>query len=148
MAQIKLDGHTFIVRSREIYFIKERMFHPSRKWRFDYACPRYKLAVEIEGGAFIPGGGRHNRGQGFINDCEKYNAAVVLGWKLFRYPKLDSYKILADIEAMFDHEDALENARDTGIVRRQLREVHDTVKAGSEIFYSGLRTRRKSNATE
>ena len=62
---------------------REHRFHPTRRWRFDFAWPDYKLAVEVEGGAWT--GGRHTRGSGFVADCDKYNAATVLGWRVLRY---------------------------------------------------------------
>jgi len=61
----------------------EFKFHPKRKWRFDYAWPKLKIAFEQEGGTWIAG--RHNRGTGFIKDMEKYNNAVLLGWRVLRY---------------------------------------------------------------
>ena len=61
----------------------EHVFHPTRKWRFDYAFVAEKLAIEIEGGIYS--GGRHTRGSGFEKDCEKYNEAVLLGWKILRF---------------------------------------------------------------
>ena len=64
--------------------VTEYRFHPTRKWRFDACFPDKKIAIEWEGGAFCFG--RHVRGTGFIADCEKYNAAVILGWRLLRYP--------------------------------------------------------------
>lgn len=63
--------------------IPEFKFHPKRKWRFDYALPEMKLAIECEGGIWT--NGRHTRGKGYKNDMEKYNEAVKLGWKLLRY---------------------------------------------------------------
>ena len=60
----------------------EHCFHPCRKWRFDYAHPNTKVAVEIEGAIFARGG--HSRGVGYREDCEKYNAATAAGWKVFR----------------------------------------------------------------
>ena len=63
---------------------KEYKFHPTRKWRFDFAWPLLGLAVEVEGGVWIGGGGRHQRGKGFIEDCTKYNEAVILGWRVIR----------------------------------------------------------------
>lgn len=60
----------------------ELKFHPIRKWSFDFCWPEHMVALEVEGGAWTQG--RHTRGQGFINDMEKYNAAVLLGWKLLR----------------------------------------------------------------
>lgn len=63
--------------------VREYRFHDTRKWRFDFAWPDLKIAVECEGGAWS--GGRHTRGAGFIGDCEKYNAAALAGWRVFRF---------------------------------------------------------------
>ena len=63
--------------------VTEYRFHPTRRWRFDFAWPDHKLAVEIEGGAWT--GGRHTRGSGFVGDCDKYNAATILGWRVLRF---------------------------------------------------------------
>jgi very-short-patch-repair endonuclease len=62
---------------------EEYMFHPDRKWRFDFAYPDQKIAIEIEGGVWTQG--RHTRGSGFVKDCEKYNAAAMLGWRILKY---------------------------------------------------------------
>jgi hypothetical protein len=62
--------------------IREHKFHPTRKWRFDFAWPELMLAVETEGG--IWSGGRHTRGKGFEADCEKYGEAMILGWSVYR----------------------------------------------------------------
>lgn len=52
------------------------------KTRFDFAWPEFRLAVEVEGGTWTRG--RHSRGAGFARDCEKYNAATTLGWRVIR----------------------------------------------------------------
>jgi hypothetical protein len=62
--------------------VREYRFHPPRLWRFDYAWPALKVALEQEGGAFT--NGRHTRGTGFVHDLEKYNTAILDGWKVFR----------------------------------------------------------------
>ena len=65
---------------------KEYKFHPSKKYRFDFAFIDDFIAVEIEGGTFCRDqGSRHIRGVGYRKDCEKYNAAVKLGWRVLRY---------------------------------------------------------------
>ena len=60
----------------------EYRFHPKRRWLLDFAHPATKTAIELEGGAWS--NGRHTRGKGFIADCEKYNAAGLLDWTVFR----------------------------------------------------------------
>jgi len=71
--------------------MEEHRFHPVRKWRFDYSFVDVKIAVEIEGAAWVQG--RHTRGSGFVKDVEKYNAAIELGWTLLRYqPGLVDYQ--------------------------------------------------------
>lgn len=62
--------------------VPEFKFHPTRKFRFDFAWPEYKVALEVEGGVWVKG--RHTRGQGFINDLFKYNSATMLGWRILR----------------------------------------------------------------
>ena len=58
-------------------------FHPTRKWRFDYAFPEYGVAVEIDGGLWT--GGRHSGGTGQKRDLEKLNAAAQMGWLVLHY---------------------------------------------------------------
>ncbi len=53
-----------------------------RRWRFDFAWPDAKVAVECEGGVWSRG--RHVRGAGFEADCAKYNRAAADGWRVFR----------------------------------------------------------------
>jgi hypothetical protein len=61
----------------------EFQFHPSRGWRADYCWQTQKIIVEIDGGIWT--GGRHVRGQGFIEDQRKLNAATLLGYRVLRY---------------------------------------------------------------
>ena len=56
-----------------------------RAWRFDRAWPSVKLAAEVEGMLYGPKVGRHQRAAGFAADCEKYNAAAMLGWTVLRF---------------------------------------------------------------
>jgi very-short-patch-repair endonuclease len=66
--------------------VREYQFHPTRRWRFDFASPSLMVAVEIEGR------GRHQTIAGVRADCEKYNTAAALGWRVFRFPATDHAK--------------------------------------------------------
>ena len=79
----KSDFFTLLCRSDlKQECVKEFKFHPTRKWRFDYAIPEHKIAIEVEGGVWT--GGRHTSPQGFLGDMEKYNTATLMGWRVFR----------------------------------------------------------------
>jgi hypothetical protein len=62
---------------------REYLLVPGRRWRADFAWHDKLLAVEIEGGVWS--NGRHTRGGGFTSDCEKYNEAQLLGWRVLRF---------------------------------------------------------------
>ena len=62
--------------------VAEYTFHETRKWRFDWAWPDNRVALEVEGGIWT--GGRHSRGAGMLKDIEKYNAAALAGWRVLR----------------------------------------------------------------
>lgn len=79
----KSDFFTLLCKSDlKLDCIKEHKFHPVRRWRFDYAIPTAKIAIEVEGGVWT--GGRHTSPKGFLNDMEKYNTAAIMGWRLLR----------------------------------------------------------------
>jgi hypothetical protein len=55
-----------------------------RRWRFDFAWPALKVAVECDGGQHSSyGGGRHNTDA----DREKLNAAAAMGWRVLRFSR-------------------------------------------------------------
>lgn len=85
---------------------REYLFARPRRWRFDFAWPGQMLAVEVEGGIFAAG--RHNRPLGMIADMEKYNAALLLGWRVLRVaaPHIKSGDALAWIERALGREAA------------------------------------------
>lgn len=56
----------------------QHKFHPHRKWLIDFAWPRYRIALEVNGGTYSRG--RHSRGTGQRNDYEKWSEASILGW--------------------------------------------------------------------
>lgn len=61
---------------------REHRFHSVRRFRFDFAYPEKKIAIEVEGGTW--GKSRHTSGIGYKNDCEKYNLAAIDGWYVLR----------------------------------------------------------------
>ena len=81
--------------------LPEYRFHPSRKWRFDYAWPEEMVALEIDGAIWV--GGRHSGGAGFIKDCEKKNCAALMGWRVFTAPTdwLKDGKLFALLDSIF-----------------------------------------------
>ena len=60
----------------------EVRFHPTRRWRFDYAWVNKRTALEYQGGIYFRGIG-HQGIKGADRDCRKFSAATALGWKLF-----------------------------------------------------------------
>ena len=63
-------------------FQRELKFSRHRRFKFDFAWPSCRVALETDGGIFSQG--RHNRAAGFARDCEKGNLAVLEGWTVFR----------------------------------------------------------------
>lgn len=63
--------------------LRERLLLAGLKdWRFDLAYPEQRVAVEVDGGAFVQG--RHARGAGMREDCAKISTAAALGWRVLR----------------------------------------------------------------
>lgn len=77
--------------------VTEYRFHPTRLWRFDFAWPDKKVAVEYEGGVYQRGSHQHL--DRYTSDCQKYNAAQLLGWIVLRYTAADNYEdIVAQVK--------------------------------------------------
>ena len=75
----------------------DQPFAPGRRWRADFIHRGAKVIVEIEGW------GRHQRWLGYTEDCRKYNAALVLGYRVFRLTRdmIDNTP-WADIQPIID----------------------------------------------
>lgn len=63
--------------------VLEHRFHPVRRFRLDYAWPDQLIGIEYEG-LCRSGPSRHTTYAGYTTDCEKYNLAILQGWKVFR----------------------------------------------------------------
>jgi very-short-patch-repair endonuclease len=66
-------------------YTREFKFAFPRLWRFDFAWPEAKIAVEIDGGIHEGAGrGRHMRQGGYEKDAEKMANAALMGWRVVR----------------------------------------------------------------
>lgn len=79
-----------LVLSEPWPFSAEVEFAEGRRWRFDWASHAAMVAIEIDGVVHERPGqcrrvGRHQQASGFEGDCEKLNAAVLLGWMVLRF---------------------------------------------------------------
>lgn len=85
---------------------REVRFHPVRRWRFDFAWPSRKLAVEIDGATWS--GGRHSRGAGIERDAEKYSTAAATGWRVLRGTRamVEDGRLLVLVEEALSVEEA------------------------------------------
>jgi hypothetical protein len=91
---------------------REHRFYKGRNWRFDFAFPSIKVAIEIQGmGRAAPAfcgrckcvarcprcqkptivsqAGGHQTAKGLRNDCQKHNTAVLEGWRVLTFTTAD-----------------------------------------------------------
>jgi len=66
----------------KIAFQEEFRFHPKRRWCFDFLVG--KFGVEIVGGLWLKRGG-HSQGQAQLDDMEKFNHALLMGYGVLQF---------------------------------------------------------------
>ena len=98
-SKLEKDFDLFWLAVRGPKLTPEHRFHPTRRWRFDRAHPVALVAIELEGGIWT--GGRHTRGSGYVGDCEKYNAATLENWAVFRFTRSNLFTSELDRVARF-----------------------------------------------
>lgn len=81
-------------------WIYEFKFDSVRKFKFDYANFRLKIAIEIEGGIYTGTG--HAKTGKYLKDMEKYNMASIKGWIILRYAHGQENKIANDVKKAFE----------------------------------------------
>lgn len=74
---------------------RDYKFHPERKWKADLCWVHEKIIVELHGGG---GRGRHARITGMTADCDKSNAAQLMGFRYLTFTVLH----LKDMKAVID----------------------------------------------
>jgi hypothetical protein len=94
----QVNQYCLWLKSKGIAYELEHKFHPTRKWRADIAIPTLKALIEYEG--ISSAKSRHTSITGFSNDCEKYNQAQLLDWKVLRYTVLNKSQFFTDIESL------------------------------------------------
>lgn len=57
--------------------LPEYKFDKTRRWKFDYAIPEIKLAIELNGGV-------HRIKDRYLKDLEKLNHAAIQGWMVIQ----------------------------------------------------------------
>lgn len=86
--RLKPEDHLFAEIVRANLPVPHRQHMPrveGRLWKLDFAwVAPLKVAVEVQGATFQPGGGRHARGVGYRDDCRKENAHILAGWLYLR----------------------------------------------------------------
>ena len=97
---------------------EEFAFAPWRKWRFDFALPEKKIAVEINGNAWnTKGGGRH----GNPIDLQKMNAAQAMGWRVFQFgtSMKEMARMVAEVSFHVGGAGAIEKAFGIELVKKE-----------------------------
>lgn len=92
----KYKLHIISVLERSgLKFVEELKFSPDRNFRFDWAIPKFKVAIEYEG-IFSEKSG-HTTLSGYKKDVVKYNLATILGWRVLRYTADNYLEIERDL---------------------------------------------------
>lgn len=98
--------------------VTEHRFDAKRRFRFDYAWPSYRIAVEQQGAVWT--GGAHGRGTGITRDYTKLNLAQEQGWVVgqFTPTEVKSGKAAAWVLRVMER-------RDVHLWRDHYRRSHD-----------------------
>lgn len=83
------------LKSKGISFETEYTFDQVRRFRFDIALPAHRIAIEYEG--IFKGKSRHTTVKGYTEDCNKYNLAILNGWRVLRYTAKNYGNAVPDI---------------------------------------------------
>lgn len=72
--------------------VPEYRITDTRKFRWDWAWPDYKLLLEINGSIWKPGKGGHSSGKGIRRDMDKLNLATSLGWRTLAFEPKELFR--------------------------------------------------------
>ncbi len=76
--------------------VREFVFSPERKWRFDFCWPDKGIAVEVEGKT-------HTLNASHENDCAKFAVALISEWRVLRvtYSQVRDESAIRWLEQLF-----------------------------------------------
>jgi hypothetical protein len=96
----------FTLKHSKIEFIPEFLFVPGRKYKADIFIPVINCLIEYEGLVFKPndkgttGKSGHTTATGYSSNCEKYNLATLLGFRLLRYTAMNYKNMMNDVRTL------------------------------------------------
>ena len=83
-------------------YVKEFKFS-DRRFKFDYYIPGLKLGIEYEGIMVEKEEvSDHTSRVGYTSNCEKYNLAQILGYKVLRYTVLNYKDLGRDLQELLN----------------------------------------------
>jgi hypothetical protein len=93
-----VNVHMFC-RAYNLTLAEEFRFDVTRRWRSDYYILEFNTLIEFEGigGNHFSGVGGHQTLVGYTANCEKYNRASVMGFKLLRYTVKNAGDVIRDL---------------------------------------------------
>ncbi|OBW43517.1 hypothetical protein AB670_00047 [Chryseobacterium sp. MOF25P] len=89
-----------VLKKSGLEFQEEFRFDEIRKFRFDWAIEKYRIAIEYEG-IFSEKSG-HTTISGYTKDVTKYNLATKLGWQILRYTADNYLEIENDLKLLIE----------------------------------------------
>ena len=87
-------------KERGLTFEKEFRFSTERKFRADGVIHEMRILIEYEGIFSAKSG--HTTPDGFMSDCEKYNLAVIEGYRVIRYHAKNYKHIINDLNRIHE----------------------------------------------
>lgn len=97
---------TECLMSLGVNFKTEFQFVPGRKFAADWALPDHMILIEYEGLVFnsnkktSTGKSGHTTVGGYTSNCDKYNLATVLGYRLLRYTAMNYKELRGDLDKL------------------------------------------------
>ena len=77
---------------------REFRFCVNRRFRADYYVPPLNVLIEYEG--VYSRVSRHTSLSGYATDCEKYNLAQIMGYKVLRYTAKNYKHVMIDLDLL------------------------------------------------